>query len=58
MPMTGAERVAKHRQRQVDRIVQLEREIADLKRPVSNVKIDADGHRRFDCNSRPRFGCH
>ena len=36
MPMTGAERVATHRQRQVDRIAELERELAELK-TVSNV---------------------
>ena len=49
MPMTGAERVAKHRQRQVDRIAQLERELADLKnqQPVSNFEIDASGHKLF-----------
>ena len=49
MPMTGAERVAKHRQLQVDRIAQLEREVADLKsrQPVSNVVIDEGGHKRF-----------
>ena len=49
MPMTGAERVANHRQRQVDRIAELESEIADLKNqhPVSNVVIDPSGHKLF-----------
>ncbi len=56
MPMTGAERVAKHRQRQVDRIAQLERELADLKhqQPVSNVEIDAEGHKRFSAETVAR----
>ena len=31
MTMTGAERVAKHRQRQKERIAELEREVAELK---------------------------
>ena len=36
MPMTGAERVEKHRQGQKTRIAELEREVAELK-AVSNV---------------------
>ena len=48
MPMTGAERVAKHRQRQVDRIAQLERELAEYQHHVSNVMVDESGRRRFD----------
>ena len=38
MPMTGAQRVKKHRQRQKERIAELEREVADLKnqQAVSN----------------------
>ena len=56
MPMTGAERVAKHRQRQVDRIAQLERELADLKNqhPVSNDVIDEQGLKRFSAETVAR----
>ena len=59
MPMTGAERVANHRQRQVDRIAELEREVADLKnqQTVSNAAaptVNDYGHKVYSVDAVAR----
>ena len=57
MPMTGAQRVEKHRQRQKDRIAELEREVAELK-TVSNVDsapiVDDYGHKVYSIDAVAR----